>query len=133
MANSSPLLRARRECAAPTLAEKNPASLGDNGSGGDEGTRLPPSASVEVPPIRLSLTCSTACHQAVRHTSSCHIADCVQADQLVYPQERIAHGAAALSHGEPLLPQDGNRVKMAAREESPASYQRRQRHPVAAG
>src|SRR5690242_21123702 len=37
------VLRRRRQ-------EKNPASLGDNGSGGDEGTRLPPSASVDLSP-----------------------------------------------------------------------------------
>src|SRR5690242_20752788 len=32
-----------------------------------------------------------------------------------------------------LLPREGNGVRMAAREESPASHRRRQRHPVAAG
>nr|AEE65507.1 AGR369Wp [uncultured bacterium BAC AB649/1850] len=98
MANSFPVLLARRGKGEPPLAQRefpglalatcDPArQIGPDVSigtklGGDKGTRLPPGAfavtPLETPPLCLSVVQHG--HPPFRHTSTCHVADCVQAD-----------------------------------------------------
>src|SRR5690349_8889443 len=80
MANSSPLLSRGGKAAPPLAEEMNPASLVRDGrSGGDKGTRLPPSASCLSVHFALSL-------RSVEHASRQCATPQLAISQIAYKQ-----------------------------------------------